>query len=106
MVLKAKANDRGKILALSRDEFRGPRPDLVRQVALVTTTIAFTIACSHLQSTDRVRGHGRRVVKVLYRDCPCHELEPSTTKDPPCRGAMHIKSVENSNILSSVWCSS
>ncbi|GFT04958.1 uncharacterized protein TNCV_4744941 [Trichonephila clavipes] len=38
MVLKAKANDRRKILALSRDEFRGPRPDFVRQVALVTTT--------------------------------------------------------------------
>ncbi|GFU27152.1 uncharacterized protein TNCV_775711 [Trichonephila clavipes] len=38
MVLKAKANDRRKILALCRDEFRGPRPDFVRQVALVTTT--------------------------------------------------------------------
>ncbi|GFY33336.1 hypothetical protein TNCV_1897881 [Trichonephila clavipes] len=28
MVLKAKANDRRKILALSRDEFRGPRSDV------------------------------------------------------------------------------
>ncbi|GFV34550.1 uncharacterized protein TNCV_1448561 [Trichonephila clavipes] len=37
MVLKAKANERRKILALSRNEFRGPRPDAVRQVALVTT---------------------------------------------------------------------
>ncbi|GFT11225.1 uncharacterized protein TNCV_1143681 [Trichonephila clavipes] len=35
MVLKA--NDRCKILALNQDEFRGPRPDFVRQVALVTT---------------------------------------------------------------------
>ncbi|GFX12349.1 hypothetical protein TNCV_63951 [Trichonephila clavipes] len=24
----------------------------------------------------------------------CHEFEPSTTKDPPCRAAMHVKSVE------------
>ncbi|GFU65788.1 hypothetical protein TNCV_5059221 [Trichonephila clavipes] len=29
----------------------------------------------------------------------CHEFEPSTTKDPPCRGAMHVKSVESSNVL-------
>ncbi|GFS57610.1 cullin-4A [Trichonephila clavipes] len=36
MVLKA--NDRRKILALIRDEFRVPRPDFARQVASVTTT--------------------------------------------------------------------
>ncbi|GFU61421.1 uncharacterized protein TNCV_845571 [Trichonephila clavipes] len=36
-VLNANANDRRKILALSRDEFRGPQPDFVRQVAFVTT---------------------------------------------------------------------
>ncbi|GFV10324.1 hypothetical protein TNCV_3751911 [Trichonephila clavipes] len=23
---------------------------------------------------------------------PCHEFEPRTTKDPPCRAAMHVKS--------------
>ncbi|GFS49935.1 hypothetical protein TNCV_821991 [Trichonephila clavipes] len=33
----------------------------------------------------------------------CHEFEPSTTKDPPCRGAMHIKSVERLNVLPLVW---
>ncbi|GFX10283.1 hypothetical protein TNCV_1866801 [Trichonephila clavipes] len=26
--------------------------------------------------------------------------ESSTTKDPPCRGAMNVKSVESSNVLS------
>ncbi|GFT79878.1 hypothetical protein TNCV_4597951 [Trichonephila clavipes] len=26
--------------------------------------------------------------------------------DPPCRGAMHVKSVESSNVLSLVWCGS
>ncbi|GFW90872.1 hypothetical protein TNCV_2418651 [Trichonephila clavipes] len=34
----------------------------------------------------------------------CHEFEPSTTEDPPCRGAMHVKSVESSK--SSRWCGS
>ncbi|GFS97289.1 hypothetical protein TNCV_1824551 [Trichonephila clavipes] len=29
----------------------------------------------------------------------CHEFEPSTTKDPSCRAAMHVKSVESSNVL-------
>ncbi|GFU91704.1 hypothetical protein TNCV_3579561 [Trichonephila clavipes] len=29
----------------------------------------------------------------------CHELEPSTTKDSLCRGEMHDKSVESSNVL-------
>ncbi|GFY34543.1 DUF4817 domain-containing protein [Trichonephila clavipes] len=37
------------------------------------------------------------VVKVLDRGCP--EFEPSTTQDKPCREAMHVKSVESSNIL-------
>ncbi|GFW56852.1 complement C3 [Trichonephila clavipes] len=32
-----------------------------------------------------------------------HEFEPSTTKDPPCRGAMQVKSVESSNVLPLVW---
>ncbi|GFX10086.1 hypothetical protein TNCV_1864841 [Trichonephila clavipes] len=32
----------------------------------------------------------------------CHEFEPSTTKDPPSSGAMHVKSVDSSNIL--LWC--
>ncbi|GFW81922.1 hypothetical protein TNCV_2885961 [Trichonephila clavipes] len=32
-----------------------------------------------------------------------HEFEPSTTKHPPCRGAMHVKSVEKSNDLPLVW---
>ncbi|GFX43131.1 alpha-galactosidase [Trichonephila clavipes] len=37
--------------------------------------------------------------QVIYKvsDCglPCHEFEPSTTKDPLCRAAMHAKSVES-----------
>ncbi|GFW10947.1 hypothetical protein TNCV_4459221 [Trichonephila clavipes] len=34
----------------------------------------------------------------------CNEFETSTTKDPPCREAMHVKSVERSNVLQLVWC--
>ncbi|GFV71765.1 hypothetical protein TNCV_777821 [Trichonephila clavipes] len=50
--------------------------------------------------------HGRvsRVVKVLDRGWPYHEFESSTTEDLSCRGAMHVKSVESSNILPLMWC--
>ncbi|GFS55298.1 hypothetical protein TNCV_1626371 [Trichonephila clavipes] len=40
-------------------------------------------------------GRGSRVVKVSGRGWPCHEFELNTTKDPPCREAMHVKSVES-----------
>ncbi|GFU54311.1 hypothetical protein TNCV_576871 [Trichonephila clavipes] len=49
-------------------------------------------------------GCGSRAVKVSDRDWHCHEFEPSTTKDPPCRAAMHVKSVESSNVFR--WCGS
>ncbi|GFV52948.1 hypothetical protein TNCV_2876161 [Trichonephila clavipes] len=29
----------------------------------------------------------------------CLEFEPRTTEDPPCMGAMHVKSVESSSVL-------
>ncbi|GFV55767.1 hypothetical protein TNCV_167531 [Trichonephila clavipes] len=32
-----------------------------------------------------------------------HEFEPCTTKDPPYREAMRVKSVESSNVLLLVW---
>ncbi|GFV08602.1 uncharacterized protein TNCV_1584151 [Trichonephila clavipes] len=51
-------------------------------------------------------GPGSRVVKVPDRGWSCHEFKPSTTKDPLCRGAMHVKSVESSNVLPLVWCGS
>ncbi|GFW11431.1 hypothetical protein TNCV_3809501 [Trichonephila clavipes] len=33
--------------------------------------------------------------KVSDRGLPGHEFDPSTTKDPPCRAVMHVKSVES-----------
>ncbi|GFX00825.1 hypothetical protein TNCV_4577921 [Trichonephila clavipes] len=51
-------------------------------------------------------GRGSRVVKVSDRGWPFQEFEPSATKDPPRRGAIHVKSVESSNVLPLVWCGS
>ncbi|GFX37860.1 transposable element Tcb2 transposase [Trichonephila clavipes] len=44
---------------------------------------------------------GRRslVVKVTNSWPACRKFEPSTTEDPPCREARHVKSVESSNVL-------
>ncbi|GFX63878.1 hypothetical protein TNCV_4345931 [Trichonephila clavipes] len=44
---------------------------------------------------QRQTNHATQPVKVSDRGLPCHEFEPSTTKDPPCRAAMHVKSVES-----------
>ncbi|GFX49428.1 uncharacterized protein TNCV_3342061 [Trichonephila clavipes] len=51
-------------------------------------------------------GCGSLVVTVSDRGWPCHELKPSTAKDPPCRGVIHAKSVESSIVLPLVWCGS
>ncbi|GFU77571.1 hypothetical protein TNCV_3499431 [Trichonephila clavipes] len=48
-------------------------------------------------------GRGSFVVKVTDSWLACHEFEPSTTEDPPCRGAMYVKSVDSSNVLPLVW---
>ncbi|GFT33741.1 uncharacterized protein LOC101238613 [Trichonephila clavipes] len=42
-----------------------------------------------------IDGRGSRVVWVSDRGLLCHGFEPSTIKDPPCRAAMHVKSVES-----------
>ncbi|GFS93317.1 hypothetical protein TNCV_2697751 [Trichonephila clavipes] len=43
------------------------------------------------------------LVKVTNWWPTCHEFEPYTPEDPPCREPMHVKSVESSNILLLVW---
>ncbi|GFX93986.1 hypothetical protein TNCV_3413481 [Trichonephila clavipes] len=45
------------------------------------------------------RDYGSPVVRVSDRGWPCHEFEPSTTKDQPRRGAMHVNSVDSTNVL-------
>ncbi|GFV59264.1 hypothetical protein TNCV_2340051 [Trichonephila clavipes] len=46
----------------------------------------------------------RLVVKVTDSQSACQEFEPSTAKSPPCMAAVHVKSIESSNVLPSVWC--
>ncbi|GFW65131.1 hypothetical protein TNCV_393971 [Trichonephila clavipes] len=45
--------------------------------------------------------YSHRILTVDVTDSwlECHELEPSTSEDPSCRGAMQVKSFERSNIL-------
>ncbi|GFV32381.1 hypothetical protein TNCV_1676671 [Trichonephila clavipes] len=50
-----------------------------------------------------LRRRSSSVVKVTDSWLACHEFEPSTTDDPPCRGAMSVKSVASSNFLPLVW---
>ncbi|GFW72855.1 hypothetical protein TNCV_1266981 [Trichonephila clavipes] len=54
---------------------------------------------TYILSGDR----GSLMVKITDSWLSCHEFEPSTTKDPPCREAMRVKSVESSNVLLLVW---
>ncbi|GFX38100.1 hypothetical protein TNCV_3836991 [Trichonephila clavipes] len=74
----------GVHLFLFHYEFHRPRSDPVRQV----------------------RGCGSPVIKVIGSWQACHEFEASTYKDPLCRRAMHVKSVERSNVLMLVWSGS
>ncbi|GFW51347.1 hypothetical protein TNCV_3254761 [Trichonephila clavipes] len=54
----------------------------------------------------RVFGRGSRVVRVSDHGWSCHEFVPRATKDPPCRGATHVKSIESSNVFPLVRCGS
>ncbi|GFU63191.1 hypothetical protein TNCV_3466151 [Trichonephila clavipes] len=46
---------------------------------------------------------GSRVVKVSDHGWPCHDFKPITTKDPPCRAAMHALNLSRAQ-RSSRWC--
>ncbi|GFV50936.1 hypothetical protein TNCV_301971, partial [Trichonephila clavipes] len=65
--------------------------------------LLYTVDLLRIRIRTELSGRGSRVVKVSDRGLPCHEFEPSTTKDPPSRAAMHAKSVESSNVLPLVW---
>ncbi|GFU62466.1 hypothetical protein TNCV_2204011 [Trichonephila clavipes] len=56
------------------------------------------------QLIESMCAHGSLVVKVSDRGLLCHGFEPSTNKDPPCWGVMHVKSVESPNVLPLMWC--
>ncbi|GFY20699.1 hypothetical protein TNCV_1119331 [Trichonephila clavipes] len=108
MVLKA--NDR-RTSCPCHDEFRAPRSDYIRQVALENNCnkhLGEMGASSSLDHGSKFRSlslkafesadtlnHSLVWLWVSDRGLPCHEFEPSTAKDPPCRAAMHVKSVES-----------
>ncbi|GFV71068.1 hypothetical protein TNCV_3703901 [Trichonephila clavipes] len=51
-----------------------------------------------------IRGdHSSLVAKVTDSWQACHEFEPSSAEDSPCREAMHLKSVESLNVHRLVW---
>ncbi|GFV83338.1 hypothetical protein TNCV_1900641 [Trichonephila clavipes] len=50
-----------------------------------------------------ISGPGNPKVKITNSWSVCPEFEPSTAEDPLCRGAMHVKSIEISNILPLMW---
>ncbi|GFX95614.1 uncharacterized protein TNCV_4826281 [Trichonephila clavipes] len=55
--------------------------------------IAF-IDNNKIESSIIPNGRSSQVVKVSDSRLACHDFEPSTTKDPPCREVMHFKSAE------------
>ncbi|GFW33152.1 hypothetical protein TNCV_2110801 [Trichonephila clavipes] len=82
-----------------------PRNNLKLHVYVVVVTNATCLTKSDQgpRNSSRLRsGRGSLVVKITDSWSACHELEPSTAKDPPCRGATHVKSVEGQT--SSRWC--
>ncbi|GFY08726.1 hypothetical protein TNCV_5006391 [Trichonephila clavipes] len=52
----------------------------------------------HIKKYERSSGHGSLVVKATDSWLVYYEFEPSTAEDPPCRVAMHIKSVVDQSL--------
>ncbi|GFV80429.1 neur_chan_LBD domain-containing protein [Trichonephila clavipes] len=69
---------------LVRDLFRDYNK-LIRPVEVMNKTVEVQFGLSFIQLINVVSDRG----------LPGHEFDPSTTKDPPCRAAMHVKSVES-----------
>ncbi|GFX15138.1 hypothetical protein TNCV_2480521 [Trichonephila clavipes] len=53
-----------------------------------------TLILAYRSNPVYLRGLGSLRVKVTDSRTVCYEFEPSTTEDPPCWGAMHVKSVD------------
>ncbi|GFV18986.1 hypothetical protein TNCV_4758711 [Trichonephila clavipes] len=52
---------------------------------------------------NKAHGCGILTVKVTDSWPACHEFEPSTAEDPPCKGAMHVKSGVSLNVYPLIW---
>ncbi|GFU35430.1 hypothetical protein TNCV_3641231 [Trichonephila clavipes] len=63
--------------------------------------------CTTRFSSPCQKGTRKEKFHLLFVDYQrSQEFEPSTTKDPPCRGKMHVKSIKSSNVLLLEWCGS
>ncbi|GFY19340.1 neuronal migration protein doublecortin [Trichonephila clavipes] len=69
--------------------------DITDAIKLDTGAVRKIFTLTGKQVSHVASGRGSRVVLVSERGLLCHGFEPSTTKDPPCRAAMHVKSVES-----------
>ncbi|GFT23171.1 hypothetical protein TNCV_1858891 [Trichonephila clavipes] len=58
---------------------------------------------ARMEDFQKICGGGSLVAKVTDSWQACHDFEPSTAEDLPCKGEMHVKSVESSNALPLVW---
>ncbi|GFU83585.1 hypothetical protein TNCV_4069761 [Trichonephila clavipes] len=62
-------------------------PNILNLLSSVNNTCFQETSCTPLIDWG---GRGSLVVKVTDSCPPCHEFDPRTAKDPPCRGAMHV----------------
>ncbi|GFT51213.1 hypothetical protein TNCV_5036481 [Trichonephila clavipes] len=62
-------------------------PNILNLLSSVNNTCFQETSCTPLIDWG---GRGSLVVKVTDSWPPCHEFDPRTAKDPPCRGAMHV----------------
>ncbi|GFV09373.1 hypothetical protein TNCV_1623501 [Trichonephila clavipes] len=54
---------------------------------------------------DLSKRHKKEKVQLAIIDHQrCHEFEPNTTKDLSCKGEVHVKSIESSNVILLEWC--
>ncbi|GFU57427.1 transposable element Tc1 transposase [Trichonephila clavipes] len=73
------------------------RDKLILTYVRITLVVPAVVSSSGLKS-----GHGCLVVKFMNSWLACQEFEPCSAEEHPCRGAMHVKSIEAQT--SSSWC--
>ncbi|GFW29272.1 hypothetical protein TNCV_742141 [Trichonephila clavipes] len=68
--------------------------DVCKTNSVCTNSSTTFVAAWNLRVLRIFNGRGSQVVWVSDGGLPCHEFEPSTPKNPPCRAAMQVKSVQ------------
>ncbi|GFY27616.1 uncharacterized protein TNCV_910671 [Trichonephila clavipes] len=94
------------ILPVPRTSREDLRLDSYLEYSPTTKFVEYNCVAGSFLHQDQNCRHCSSVVKVTDSKQACHEFEPSTAEDPPCREKMLFKYVESSNILPLVWCGS